>query len=93
LYRIYNNAGWCAQERLRKQIVAMRDQAPSPAAGNGHRYSYIPPVEVPFLDIERQPAPVPPQTVPQPAPQEEQQTMYTLEQVRQLLAMERAKYV
>jgi len=71
----------------------MRDQAPSPAAGNGPRYSYIPPVEVPFLDVQHQPAPVPPQTAPQPVPQEPQQTTYTLEQVRQLLAMERAKYV
>ena len=71
----------------------MRDQAPSPAAGNGPRYSYIPPVEVPFLDVQHQPAPVPPQTVPQPEPQEPQQTTYTLDEVRQLLAMERAKYV
>ena len=38
------------------------------------------------------PAPVPPQRFQQPEPQP-QETMYTLEQVRQLLAMERAKYV
>ena len=56
------------------------------------RFAYIPPTEAPVVYVEPMPAPVPPQTFQQPEPQP-QETMYTLEQVRQLLAMERAKYV
>lgn len=76
-------------------MKAQAEQAPAPVAYNGQRYSYIPPMEAPLLDVEPMPAPVAPQHVPQPAPgaQPEQQTMYTLDQVRALLAMERAKYV
>ena len=44
------------------------------------------------MEVQPMPAPVPPQRFQQPEPQP-QETMYTLEQVRQLLAMERAKYV
>ena len=55
-------------------------------------FAYIPPTEAPLMQVEPMAAPVPPQRVQQPEPQQ-QETMYTLEQVRQLLAMERAKYV
>merc|ERR1712216_284692 len=74
-----------------RQRAALRSQmrAQAPAASNGQRYAYIPPVEAPLLEVQPRPAPV----ASMPAPQEQQQTMYTLDQVRQLLAMERAKYV
>lgn len=68
-------------------------QAQAPVAVNGQRYSYIPPMEAPLVVAEPQPAPVAPMSAPQPVPQQPQETTYTLEQVRQLLAMERAKYV
>lgn len=70
LYMKVQNANWCQQEALRRQLRTQPQPQPAPVANNGQRYSYIPPMEAPLLNIEPMPAPIPPQTAPQPEPQQ-----------------------
>lgn len=86
LYRQICQSNCRQRAALRRQMQAQTQEPQRPA------FAYIPPTEAPLMQVEPMAAPVPPQRFQQPEPQQ-QETMYTLEQVRQLLAMERAKYV